>query len=67
MYYKNITFFIFLALIAALFIAAFSHNPTTNLLLMLLIGFLVVYQTFVILKGPKIKEKPSDDQWYENY
>jgi hypothetical protein len=66
MYYKNITLFIFLILIATLSTAAIFPNPTTGLILMLLMGFLVIYQTFAVLKGPKVKENSNGDQWYEH-
>jgi hypothetical protein len=49
-----------------LFAASLFSNPTTGLIVMLMIGFLVVYQTIVVLKGPKVKEKPDEDQWYEH-
>jgi len=65
-YYKNITFFIFLVLIVALFIAALFPNPTSNLILMLFIGFVVIYQTYAVLKGPEVKKKPTEGKWYEH-
>lgn len=66
MYYRYITLIIFMALIFSLFAAALYPTPTLGLILMLLIGFLIAFQTFAVLKGPKVKEKPSEDQWYEH-
>ena len=65
-YYKNITLFVFLVLLISLFAFALFPNSATGLIMMLFIGFLVIYQTIAILKGPKVKEKPGGDQWYEH-
>ena len=66
MYYKNITGFIFITLVLSLFAALVFSNPTSSLVLMFFIGFLVIYQTIAVLKGPKVKENSSEDQWYEH-
>ncbi len=67
MYYKNITLVIFLALVLALLATAAFPTPTSGLILMLLIGAIIVIQTIAVLKGPKTKDIPSNDQWYEHH
>ena len=67
MYYRYITLVIFMALVFSLFAAALYPTPTMGLVLMLLIGFLIVFQTYAVLKGPKASEKVSKGQWYEHH
>ncbi len=66
MYYKNIMLFVFMALIFALFATALFPTPTSGLIIMFLIGFLVVFHTIAILKGPGVKDNASSEQWYED-
>ena len=66
MYYKNLTLVIFLALALMLLATAAFPSPTSGLILMLLIGTLIVFQTIAVLNGPKTKDVPANDQWYEH-